>query len=373
MFKSIPAASKCIATALVLIPLLSACVDDNVGSQPDAAPPSTPTLTTSDLDQVLERSVTDAVIPTVENFASEAKALDDAADSFCQSQTESELTALQQQWRDLFEQWYRLAIYNFGPLDDDILSPPYTFIDSLRLRGTNYTETVRNEISNDLASSTTLDDNYFARKTFQRVGLLALESVIFETASSEHSQTAAAIIAEYQNQPRKCLILQGLSAQVLDRANRVKDGWLVAFKRNQDPYRDLFLRGELDDDTKPLNQLILSNQNYLEYLQSRNVATTAAQISNHIWQALAASIDAIELLLQGREGATISIFSAMQASGNQNAIDSVRESIAGIRSAIEDRDSDMLEIRLGNLDGNFKREIPDSLDVELGINFSDGD
>jgi hypothetical protein len=34
---------------------------------------------------------------------------------------------------------------------------------------------------------------------------------------------------------------------------------------------------------------------------------------------------------------------------------------------------DMLEISLGYLDGNFKREIPDSLELDLGINFSDGD
>ena len=111
----------------------------------------------------------------------------------------------------LFSQWYRLSIYNFGPLDDDLIFPAYTFIDSLRLRGTDYTGTVRSEITADISGDFSLDDDYYALKTFNKVGLLALESVIFETASSEHSQVSENIIAEYQDQSRKCDVLKGLA------------------------------------------------------------------------------------------------------------------------------------------------------------------
>ena len=98
-----------------------------------------------------------------------------------------------------------------------------------------------------------------------------------------------------------------------------------------------------------------------------------APVSGHIWEAIEASIDEVERLLRGGSGSTVAIFDVMNATGNQNAVATVEESIAQVRQAIGDRDPDMLEITMGFLDGNFKREIPDSLDVNLGINFTDGD
>ena len=44
-----------------------------------------------------------------------------------------------------------------------------------------------------------------------------------------------------------------------------------------------------------------------------------------------------------------------------------------MRQATADQNEEMLEITLGFLAGNFKREIPDGLNVVLGINFGDRD
>ena len=63
----------------------------------------------------------------------------------------------------------------------------------------------------------------------------------------------------------------------------------------------------------------------------------------------------------------------MKIKGNENFIPAVESSIEQVRQSIADQNVDMLEITLGFLDGNFKREIPDGLNVDLGINFSDGD
>ena len=139
------------ASTFLSLLILSGCIDTSVGT-----PPEEP-LTASDLQEVLEQAVDNSVLPAVRNFTTEATALDEAAENFCQLKNASALNAMQQQWRLLLERWYQLAIYNFGPLDDDIIFPPFTFIDSLRLRGTNYTETVRSEISSDLASSADLN------------------------------------------------------------------------------------------------------------------------------------------------------------------------------------------------------------------------
>lgn len=353
---------KKIFISLLLI-AVTACVNKDVGSEDDI----------DSLSSALEQAIDNSVIPAVEAFALETAVLGDAAEDFCTLQDASSLEPLQQQWQSVFLQWYQLSIYNFGPLSDDIVFPPYTFIDSLRLRGTNYLETVRSEITADIASVDTLSDSYFAAKTFQRVGLLALESAVFETSSSEHSQSAADIVAEYQTESRKCEVLEGLTAQITTWANYAEDGWLVAYKDSTDAYRTLFLNDELDDGSEPLTQLLVAVQEYLDYLQARDVVNTAAAVSGIAWDAISATIDEVENLLVGTSETTTSLFDVMIAAGNQSSVDSVEDSIAQVRDAIANQDADMLEITLGYLDGNFKREIPDSLEVELGINFSDGD
>ena len=355
---------KSVFSSIVLLLFLCSCTDSDRGE---------PTVVDANLSAALEQATDYAIIAAVEKFTEEANSFSASANTFCAEANASTLTALQEQWRVLFSQWYRLSIYNFGPLDDDLIFPAYTFIDSLRLRGTDYTGTVRSEITADISGDLSLDDDYYALKTFNKVGLLALESVIFETASSEHSQVSENIIAEYQDQSRKCDVLKGLAGQVLARAQYVEFGWLIAHKDSSTPYRTLFINEQLDNGAQPLAQLLVSIQEFLDYLQARNVVTTAAQTSAHSWQAIAATIDEVELLLQGGEQTTDSFFDVMVATGNQNAVDSVNVNLANVRQSITDRNAAMLEINLGNLDGNFKREIADSLNVSLGINFTDGD
>ncbi|MEM1153990.1 MAG: imelysin family protein [Pseudomonadota bacterium] len=362
---------------------LTACVDGGAGGGSGGgggdggvppAPTPAPVNPIATLEAALTQAVDVAILPAVVGFLDDAQRLDDNAEAFCSDPNLEGLRTLQANWRALFEQWYRLSLYNFGPLDDNIVFPAFTFIDSLRLRGTDYLETVRSEVSNDLTSTRELEDSYFANKTFQRVGLLALESVIFETSTPEHSTDTNQVLAEFTSQVRKCQILTGLAAQVLGQAIYVEQGWLTAFTGSELSYRTLFLDGQVDEDgTEPMSALLIAGQEYLDYVQARSVVLVAGQVSGHIWEAVSASIDEVELFLEGRADTSNSIFDVMAVSGNQNEIADVRDSIAQVRQALADRDPDMLEITLGFLDGNYKREIPDSLDVVLGINFSDGD
>ncbi len=353
---------------LAFLPALVACVDDSQGPVPE--PPPVPEF---DLQATLTIAVDEAVLPAVEEFHASTAGLQSAAESFCSAPDAVTLEQLQDRWRDAFEQWYRLSLYNFGPLNDNFVFPAFTFIDSLRLRGTNYLETVRSEIADDISSSTTLDADYFAGKTFQRVGLLALESVIFETSTGENSAAPADIVAEFQFAPRKCEVLAGLAGQLRFQASYVENGWLVDHLGSGEPYRSLFLSDQLDDGTEPFSQILISGQEFLDYLQARNVVTTAAPISGHAWEAIDASIDEVEVLLRGQRGSSGSVFDYMESVGQLNEIAAVEDSISQVRQAIADRDPEMLEVTLGFLDGNFKREIPDSLAIDLGINFSDGD
>lgn len=361
------------AKRFVFIALLAvscaSCVNKDKGFPPDEVANSSAT----NLSRVLEQTVDGVVIPTVEMFGEKSKGFNNAANNFCTTINDNNLNELQQQWISLLESWYRLSIYNFGPLNDDLVFPAYTFVDSLRLRGTDYTETVRDEISSDIAGTNVLNTAYFSAKTFQQVGLLALESAVFETAAGEHSQTASDIVNEYQNSARKCEVLSGMAEQVDQRASYVISGWTTAHKGSSEAYRTLFLNNELEDGTEAITQLISSVQEFLDYLQKRDVVNTTAQISERSWQAIVATVDEVELLLQGDSSQTDSFLSFMESTGNQNAVDTIRATIVAVRKAITERDAAMLDIALGQLDGNFKREVPDSLDVELGINFTDGD
>ena len=329
--------------------------------------------TVGTLSLALEEAVNKKILPTASGFSSQATSFKSTAEGFCNTPSTTTLDALQQAWKSLSAQWYKLAIYNFGPVNNDLIFPRINFIDSLRLRGTNYKATVRDEITKNLASDATLDTTFFDNKNFNRVGLLALESLVFETAASEHSNVGLEIIAEYENSARKCEILKGLSSQIVKHATDIQNGWNVNHNETGKPFKTIFLNDELESGTPALTELIASIQGHLDYLQKRHVATVAAQISDYSWESITASIDEVDALLNGTQETTVSYFGLMTAAGFQSAVDQVKENIIVVRQNLQAEDATLLEISLGKLDGNLKREIPDGLEVQLGINFTDGD
>ena len=352
-------------TLLGFLTLLSSCGGERT-NDPVVA-------TTETLNFVLTEVIDNSVIPAVENFYEQSVSFKASSTAFCDQQTQENLETVQQEWRDLFSLWYRLSSYNFGPLNDNPVFPVYIFIDGLRLRGTDYTDTLQADISANLINDIVLDDDYFTSLTFQRMGLLALELVAFETASEEHSQDINDILLEYQNAPRKCDMLLGYATQIEVRMADVVNEWNVSYSGSTDSYRNVFLNGELSDGTEPVTLLIVSAQEFIDYLRSRDVVSVAAQVSGYSWQAISSSIDEIEELLVGTENTTVSLVDLMIGTGNDLAVLTVMENIASARIAVDQEDTVLLEVALSVLDGNFKREIPDSLEVDLGFNFTDGD
>lgn len=330
-------------------------------------------ITQERLAVALEQSIENQIVPTVLGFKSESEVLQEAAINFCMSPDINRLQSAQQQWRNVSQQWYRLSIYHFGPLNDDIVFPRYTFVDSLRLRGTDYTNSVRDDITQWLLGNEDLTDVFFSSLTFQKVGLLALESLLFETASGEHSRLNTEILSEYEQTPRKCEILRGMSAQLTKQAEYFADGWTLNFQSTGTSFRELMLGDELQDGTSPMSALIIAIQSQLDYLPKRHVVTTAARISDSAWMNIDASVTEVEAFLVGNENNSVSFFELMKAAGFENSVAIVNQNISSVRQAIADKEVALLETELGRLDGNFKREIPDALEVQLAINFTDGD
>jgi hypothetical protein len=63
----------------------------------------------------------------------------------------------------------------------------------------------------------------------------------------------------------------------------------------------------------------------------------------------------------------------MNAGGFTEQVAIVETNLGAAMQAAAAENRSELAAATGLLDGNFKREIPDSLEVELGVNFTDGD
>ena len=352
-----------------LLCLLSASLISGCGGTRENDPIA---VTEESLDTALTNAVDERIIVAAGNFASAADLLSDDIDTLCSNPDARALRNAQDQWRDTYDSWYSLLPYNFGPLTDDLVFPPYTFIDSLRLRGTEYSATVRSTIADWVAGEQTLNDDFFERQSFQFVGLLALEVALFEDTDG-----TSATSAELDDEPRKCQVLQGLASRLQDSADHVYDGWTDDYAGTGTPFRTLFLNAELDDGTEPLSKLLTTVQENLDYLTNRNVITTATPVADQTWEAALVLVQEVEALLEGTTDAIpsgmVSFFSLMAEAGYESDVEAVRSNIAMAYDAIDDQDVSAFNAAIAALDGNFKREIPDGLAVDLGINFTDGD
>lgn len=327
--------------------------------------------TQASLQKSLQQVVDERIVPAAVNFKSAADSYMESADTFCALQDESALQQLQQQWRQLNEQWYRLIPYNFGPLKNDVVFPNYMFIDGYRLRGTNYSATVQEEIARVLAQTEALPEHYFENLSFQKGGLLALEILSFVAADGVQSDQE--ILFSYFMSSKRCELLIGHAQQMQARAESLVQGWLTDFNSGGTSYRQLFLNDKLPDDTPSLTQLLTAVQEYLDYLKQRNVVTTVAKFSNYSWPLVAASLQEIHTLLHGNGKDQFNFVAVMRSSGHEQEAATVTENTAFILASIEQKNASEFAVGVSLLDGNFKREIPNGLDVDLGITFTDGD
>ncbi len=355
------------SAALVLVGMLLACDTRRANDVPEPG-------SAVSLPIALANTIEHSIVPAVIGFDTGAIALDAAADDFCAAIDADHLDTLQQRWRELSLAWNRLAMYNLGPLDNDIIFPAIIFIESMRQRGDDYTDTVRAEITARLGDMTVLDQQYFDNLTFSRVGVLALEVLVFEDSLGVHSTDAADIIADYQSNTRKCELLTGIAGLLRTRANTIAAGWTQNFNGSGKAFRDILQAGELADGAESVPAVIAAVQLHLDYLKTRKLELVLdAKIADYFYQNMLAMLDEIEALLEGSADNSYSLFDHMAGNGELAAIDLVRSNITTARSAALAADRSALGDALGVLDGNFKREIPQGLNVKLGITFSDGD
>lgn len=339
--------------------------------------------TGSQLDTAVQTTVNTSILPAVESMHSQTQALDAAAEQLCSGNnlTTDNLEQLQLQWQATNDAWYSLLPFNFGPTQvrDILVTPAFWYIDSFRPRGDDETAGVRDAISQLLTDQIEITDELFSSKSYTDVGLLPLELLIFETADETHSNTTNDILTEYFTNSRKCQILTGQTAELLRRITQIESGWNTDYRSTGQSYKSLLINKQLEavlDDESSSDgfvKITVAVQEYFDYLGKRDVTIKVAQLSDSVWNAVSTSVDIVERMLEGDSSSFNGWFSLMSSNGADQDVETVRSNIEAIRSAIANQNGDELKTAASAIDGNFKREIPDSLNANLGINFSDGD
>mgnify|MGYP002700133615 CR=1 FL=1 len=346
---------------------------------------STSTTQQSELDIAVKGIINHTVTPALDSFSQQTEELDALANSVCDAntKTEAELLALQKQWIETNKSWFKLIPYLLGPLTtkDFLTAEAYLYIDSYRQRGQDGSGAIRSDIS-ALLISDEINKADFSSKNFDTVGLLALEILLFE-ASDTQSNSITDIATEFQNIAKKCDILIGQTYELNRRMAVIHQAWHQDYRDTGKGYQDLLLNKLLeqtfteDNDidgtgTPAFTRLVLAVQSHLDYLNKRNVTTDTAQLSNSIWQALAETHSSINTFLAGTGENALTLYD-MMGNGYDNNVNTLIVNMASFKLAIDESNTTDFNSFAATLDGNFKRELPESLDTALGLNFSDGD
>jgi predicted lipoprotein len=361
--------------ASIITGLLSGCLSSTSSSSSTSNPA---------LDKVVQEMVDEHIMPATQSLSQNTQSLFNKSDAYCTDATfsESELTSLQNQWVATQNAWYAILPFNFGPLEtpDDLTTPAFWYIDSYRVRGDNEIAGIRTDITTLLADSSGITNGQFANKTYNKVGLLALEVLLFERSDNQ-SNVLADINSEFSNTARKCQLLTGQAFELNRRVQIISDAWSSDYNDTSSSYRDLLINHQLealtdDDGSTAITKITVAIQNYYDYLNKREVADEVAQLSSSIWAALTSSIESTNNALNGgyiNSTASNSILQLMIDYGNNQDVETVRGNIQDFKQSITDEDKGAMKIAAATIDGNMKREIPDALGISLGINFSDGD
>ncbi len=358
--------------ARVSLVLLAAALP--LGCGDGGSDPTDDVVTLPTGSEILRDTVETTIVPDVQAFSAEVADMQADIDGFCAAPSEATLGTAQDRWRSMVEAWSRVVPYNFGPLDNDIIFPNMIFIESMRQRGSDFTQTVRDGLQRGLEGTDTLDLAYFERQTFDEVGILALEVLLFEDSREGNSTAPADVVADYTATPRKCAYLQGMTARLAVNATDVEQGWTTAFGDGGEPFRETMTGDMLEDGSEPVAALLIALQQHLDYVKVRKLeGILDAQLSGNFYVNVLSTLDAMETLLSQPSDDSFGLFERMEATDNGAEVALVRSNFEAARAAAQGEDRDALTTAVGLIDGNLKREIPDALGVELGLTFTDGD
>ncbi len=328
------------------------------------------------LQAALQRAVDARIVPRMTALADAAEQLQSDIEAGCPSPTSDQVSSFQDGWLRLSLRWNEAATYVFGPLDDDPIVPAYIFIESMRQRGIDYTQTVREAREAAISGPETLDESFFSSLSFTEIGVLAVEALVFETSTATPSNRLEDIVLAFAATPRRCSYLTGIADRLAARTRQVADGWISG----TEPFRARMLSGQLEDGSDPTVAVFVAVIEQLEFLRRRKlaaildaqIATAARPNANPFFANLQAFLDEVETLMEAGDDA-VDFFDVMAGRGRTDGVTTVTARLNAARQALNAADREQAADAFLQLEQSFRREVPEGLGIELGLNFSDGD
>lgn len=359
--------------------LLSACGSDTE---------STIDTPMSEVDLGVQASITNTVIPAINNFSQDITELNASIDSFCSNVNEANLTLLQTAWKESFISWYQLLPFQLGPLvltDDN--AAILNYIDFYRNSSVVLRTSNLNDINsglNALMSGAAITETSLTNNLSKNVGLLVLETAIYSTLSD--STTTSDIVTEFSGPSKKCDIIQALGYALNERTSFIKSQWTMDYRGTGENYLNLFTNNELenfdygssfDNDNKgtPASEtLIVALQEFLDFVGNSDSLNELTRFSSDVlWDAYAASIGSIESILDQSANTELTLYAIMKSNGYEQDVETIQTSLTFIKQAIADKNTVDFIAAAKALDGNFKTSVIDGLNINKGLTFADGD
>ena len=359
--------------------LLSACGSDTE---------STIDTPMSEVDLGVQASITNTVIPAINNFSQDITELNASIDSFCSNVNEANLTLLQTAWKESFISWYQLLPFQLGPLvltDDN--AAILNYIDFYRNSSVVLRTSNLNDINsglNALMSGAAITETSLTNNLSKNVGLLVLETAIYSTLSD--STTTSDIVTEFSGPSKKCDIIQALGYALNERTSFIKSQWTMDYRGTGENYLNLFTNNELenfdygssfDNDNKgtPASEtLIVALQEFLDFVGNSDSLNELTRFSSDVlWDAYAASIGSIESILDQSANTELTLYAIMKSNGYEQDVETIQTSLTFIKQAIADKNTVDFIAGAKALDGNFKTSVIDGLNINKGLTFADGD
>ncbi len=327
-------------------------------------------------EQRFLQSLADGVIlPGYQQLAAASETLMETAQAYCAGDTD--LTALQQQWRRTMGAWQAVQAIQFGPVRDDSLGWELQFWPDR----TNLVAKKNREL---LQGGEALTVERLQQASVVVRGLPSLEFLLFDPQAQTYADAA-----------RRCELLKAVSAHIAGVTRGLHDDWQLR-------YIDVLLNPgadnpEFPDARRALAAVVDSYLSSLEVIRDRKLGPplglktrkqrmNAYQLeswrSQQSLQNLQRNVAALQGLL--REGGLAAYLSTL---GQQPLADRIEAGLGELQqmlAAVDDslfqslsdkRADKVLAVhrQIGPLVSLFEQELPAALGVQLGFNERDGD
>lgn len=292
------------------------------------------------------------VLPDAEQFEQDAATLLTSVQTLCGGPTVTSLAQAQSDFRSLHTSWGGVVPHFLGPLDNDPIIPRMYFIESMRQRGTYDIDRVRQTANLFTEQAELPTEQNVQKTTFNRLGLLAVEVLLFE--AKDEVIEAQAVVDGLTNSPARCRWLELLVGQVAKEADSIATGW-----------KDF--RAVPGAAQQATVTFMIRWGDHLDYTIKRKLeAILDAQLSDNFFNHQAFMLARMQEVL--RPGVPLVV--------SPERFDSVLQAQALFEQSIERasrRDRQALSESMQSLRFQFRHDLPEAAALPLGLNFNDGD